>query len=78
MPATELSARKKTRVQQLNAFIMQKKDLSAAQEGRQQLLADKGKADRSPEGVILWGWREGVRGGGRGRGREGERQRERG
>jgi hypothetical protein len=54
MPAAELATRKKARVQQLNAFIMQKKEVSVAQEGRQQLLADnKGMAERSPEGVTV-------------------------
>eukprot|EP00884_Botryococcus_braunii_P012278 jgi/Botrbrau1/21050/Bobra.0144s0051.1 len=47
MPADELAARKKGRVQELNALIQRKKDLASANEAHAQLLADKkGKNER--------------------------------
>jgi hypothetical protein len=52
MAADELAARKKGRVQELNAFITKKKDLAAANEAHSQLLADKkGKTEVGIEGL---------------------------
>lgn len=41
MPADELNSRKKGHVQELNAFILRKKDLASSNEAHSQLLADK-------------------------------------
>lgn len=52
MPAEELTSRKKGHVQELNAFILRKKDLASANEAHAQLLADrKGKKEGGIDGL---------------------------